>query len=88
MRFIDIGNKHGDDDIEVIFDNHKKYITSPFQRAYVWDEYQVTGLLNAINDLVTMKSTDDYSFGTPVLRRTKSNNMYEIVDGQQRIVNF
>lgn len=85
MRFIDIGNKHSDDDIEVIFDNHKKYITSPFQRAYVWDEYQVTGLLNAINDLVTMKSTDDYSFGTPVLRRTKSNNMYEIVDGQQRI---
>ena len=65
--------------------NEEKYVIPPFQRPYRWGETQVTTLMNDLLDFFTKHSNDaeTYSLGTIVCE--SSGNLYEILDGQQRL---
>lgn len=65
--------------------NEERYVIPPFQRPYRWGETQVTTLMNDLLDFFTKHSNDGetYSLGTIVCE--SSGNLYEILDGQQRL---
>lgn len=63
------------------------YIVPSFQREYVWEEEQVTELLEDIH--TEFSSTDhdrdsEYFIGSIVVC-TRPDGVYEIIDGQQRM---
>lgn len=62
------------------------YITVPnYQRAYSWDvDKQVKQFLEDIDDYIASKSSTFYYFGH-FLFEDKTNQFYEIIDGQQRL---
>lgn len=75
--------------IEKLFDDF--YIVPDYQREYVWQEKHVEQLLN---DVYTefpppefRNKSDDYFIGSIVVcsGADRTNNLYEVIDGQQRI---
>lgn len=57
-----------------------------YQRPYKWTEKNVN---NLIDDIISNKDKSEYRLGTLVLHQTKQEDddyIFEIVDGQQRIV--
>lgn len=67
-------------------DNEIQKITVPsYQRAYSWEEKQLDQF---IGDLIEMTSKDKkgYYFGHFIFE--KSNNNFQVIDGQQRITTF
>ena len=67
-------------------DNEIQKITVPsYQRAYSWEEKQLNQF---IGDLIEMTSKDKkgYYFGHFIFE--KSNNNFQVIDGQQRITTF
>lgn len=52
-----------------------------YQRAYAWEEKNVEELLQDIDQ----SHPHDYFIGSIVVNQTKNENIWEVVDGQQRI---
>jgi uncharacterized protein with ParB-like and HNH nuclease domain len=65
-----------------IFQNF--YLVPDYQREYVWEEKQVTQLLNDISEEFDEAGTPEYFIGTIVVSMGQ-NNKYEVIDGQQRL---
>lgn len=63
---------------EVLID--KKLKIPAYQRIYCWQEKTVVQLLN---DLVNI--SDEYCIGSIIIQK-KEDNIYDIIDGQQRLV--
>lgn len=75
----------------VIMDNHLKmipvskifsnvhYEVPIYQRNYAWDSDQIEQLIEDI-----MSTDDDYFLGNLIVNQ-KDNNVYEVIDGQQRL---
>ena len=56
-----------------------------FQRPYVWDEEQFEALIDSFLD--SPDNTMPF-FGSIILKKTKDDNRYLIIDGQQRVTTF
>ena len=60
-----------------------------YQRGYRWTSQEATDLLNDINDFKPRQihNTDDKTWYClqPIVVKYKSNNIYEVIDGQQRL---
>ena len=50
-----------------------------YQRNYAWETDQIEQLIEDINS-----SKDDYFLGNLIVNQ-KENNVYEVIDGQQRL---
>ncbi|WP_375470094.1 DUF262 domain-containing protein [uncultured Nostoc sp.] len=75
--------------IDKLFDDF--YSIPPYQREYVWEEKQVEQLLYDVHKefppLEFRHKSDDYFIGSIVVCPSSdgTNNLYEVIDGQQRI---
>ena len=63
-----------------IFDTDVKYVIPLYQRAFAWEEKQLTQLIEDINDVA-----DDANYYMGTLIVSRQDNAYEVVDGQQRL---
>ena len=66
-----------------VFDTEMTYEIPLYQRGYAWKEKQLTQLLEDIQDV---KDGMDYYIGSLVVSR--HDNVYEVVDGQQRLTSL
>ena len=66
-----------------IFDTDMEYIVPLYQRAYAWEDKQLTQLVEDIEDVA-----DDANYYIGSLIVSKQNGRYEVVDGQQRLTSL
>ena len=68
-------------DDTTLFDRGACYVIPRYQRAYAWEDKEIVQLIEDIND-----STGDYYIGSLVVAKVKGKEeVYEVVDGQQRL---
>lgn len=71
------------DNKKTIFDTDMSYVIPLYQRAYAWEEKQLTQLIEDISDV----SKDvNYYIGSLIV--SEQNNTFEVVDGQQRLTSL
>ena len=60
-----------------------------YQRGYRWTEQEVNDLLNDINEFIPREISDTeektWYCLQPVVVKSRSENEYEVIDGQQRL---
>lgn len=66
-----------------IFSNDK-YVIPLYQRGYAWEEKQIRQLIEDINDIEENES--NYYIGSLIVY--KKDNVYEVIDGQQRLTSL
>jgi hypothetical protein len=67
-----------------LFSNGRKYVVPPFQRNYSWTQTEWQDLWSDV--LRAVSSGDDHYLGAVVLRRAGGeSDLYEVIDGQQRL---
>lgn len=66
-----------------IFDTEIEYIIPLYQRAYAWEDKQLTQL---IEDILDVSEGANYYIGSLVV--SKNHGKYEVVDGQQRLTSL
>lgn len=66
-----------------IFDTDMEYIIPLYQRAYAWEDKQLTQLIEDIEDV---DEDTNYYIGSLIV--SKENGRYEVVDGQQRLTSL
>lgn len=64
------------------------YIIPDYQREYVWQEKEVTQLLEDISDAIDSSSNQQYFIGTILVSPSQEKNYFEVIDGQQRLTTF
>ncbi|SFH77911.1 GmrSD restriction endonuclease domain-containing protein [Halpernia frigidisoli] len=66
--------------------NDDKYIIPVYQRNYEWKKEQIEQLLIDIKDYFIEENDKNYYIGTLIVDKKKTkNNVYETIDGQQRL---
>lgn len=60
------------------------YVVPPYQREYVWEEKNVSQLLNDVYDEYINDRNSEYFIGSIVVNK-RNDGTYEVIDGQQRI---
>ena len=70
---------------ENIFNRGEKYIIPLYQRAYAWEDKQLIALIEDIMDIDEALDTK-YYIGSLIV--AKSEDYYEVVDGQQRLTSL
>jgi len=60
------------------------YVVPPYQREYVWQEKNVSQLLNDIYDEYIDDRNSEYFIGSIVVNK-REDGTYEVIDGQQRV---
>ena len=69
------------DNVALFDDKGARYVIPLYQRAYAWEDEEIVQLIDDIND-----STGDYYIGSLVVAKVKGKEeVYEVVDGQQRL---
>ena len=69
------------DNVALFDDKGAHYVIPLYQRAYAWEDEEIVQLIDDIND-----STGDYYIGSLVVAKVKGKEeVYEVVDGQQRL---
>lgn len=63
-----------------IFDADAEYVIPLYQRAYAWEDKQITQFIEDINDV---EKKAKYYIGALIV--SKDGDQYEVVDGQQRL---
>ena len=66
-----------------IFDTDMEYIIPLYQRAYAWEDKQ---LMQLIEDILDVAEGANYYIGSLIV--SKKHNIYEVVDGQQRLTSL
>ena len=77
--------ENGQKRISELFDGRKIFHIPKYQRAYAWEEPQ---LKDFVEDIENQHPNRNYFFGTILLQAKEKHNgfdMFDIVDGQQRI---
>lgn len=70
--------------VDELFD--KKFFIPSYQRGYRWTKTQINELLDDLYDFVShSKSENDYYCLQPIIVKAKSDKLWELVDGQQRL---
>lgn len=75
----------GEKTIRTLFDSSTIFNIPKYQRAYAWEEEQLSAF---VEDLENQDTNKDHFFGTILLRKPEPEgdfNIIDIVDGQQRI---
>jgi hypothetical protein len=72
-----------DKTLSSLFEKNKKLKVPAYQRAYAWEEKQLSQF---ISDMLEFKDKDGYYYGHFILE--ESMDYLEIIDGQQRITTF
>ncbi len=67
----------------IIFDTETEYTIPLYQRAYAWEDKQITQLIEDISDV---PDDDFYYIGALIV--SKQGNKFEVVDGQQRLTSL
>ncbi|MCB1177885.1 MAG: DUF262 domain-containing protein, partial [Leptospiraceae bacterium] len=65
---------------KLFFDNN--YLVPIYQRNYAWEEKHIEQLIDDINDF--KDSENDYFLGNLIVNQRESN-LFEVIDGQQRL---
>lgn len=78
-----VNELHIVDDSNNIFDTDIEYIIPLYQRAYAWEEKQLSQLVDDINDVA---EGANYYIGSLIV--SKQNGRYEVIDGQQRLTSL
>lgn len=73
-----------DSNEDCIFKNNITFIIPEYQRKYSWKEKNIDELLDT---LINNENLNELFMGT-ILYNTIENNVYEIIDGQQRLITF
>ncbi|WP_418968496.1 DUF262 domain-containing protein [Alloscardovia omnicolens] len=66
-----------------LFNGKDKYIIPLYQRAYAWEDKQITQLIEDINDV---SEDENYYIGSLIVAKREAG--YEVVDGQQRLTSL
>ena len=66
-----------------IFNTPKEYVIPLYQRAYAWEDKQLTQLVEDIEDVA---EKNNYYIGSLIV--SEQNGRYEVVDGQQRLTSL
>ena len=66
-----------------IFDTDTKYTIPLYQRAYAWEDKQLTQLVEDISDI-----SDDANYYIGSLIVSRQGQIFEVVDGQQRLTSL
>ena len=66
-----------------LFDTENDYIIPLYQRAYAWEDKQLTQLVEDISDV-----SEDANYYIGSLIVSKQGSKYEVVDGQQRLTSL
>lgn len=66
-----------------VFDTDMEYIIPLYQRAYAWEDKQLTQLVEDIEDVA---ENANYYIGSLIV--SKQNGRHEVVDGQQRLTSL
>lgn len=65
---------------------NKKFFIPSYQRGYRWTKTQIDELLDDLYDFIShSKDSNDYYCLQPIIVKAKSNDEWELVDGQQRL---
>ncbi len=72
-------------DVEKCFTNF--YIVPDYQREYVWEEMQVSQLMEDLLEAYYSNRGKEYFLGSLVVYK-KENGEFELIDGQQRMTTF
>ena len=67
-----------------VFSDPIKYTIPDYQRPYSWTTDEAIQLLEDIEEAIELK-TQEYFIGSIILIKKPNENIYEVVDGQQRI---
>src|SRR5690606_25974383 len=70
-------------DLGNLFNDATKLKVPSYQRAYAWEEEQLNQF---VSDMLEMKDKGGYYYGHFILEKT--NDGFEIIDGQQRLTTF
>ncbi|MCL2128979.1 MAG: DUF262 domain-containing HNH endonuclease family protein [Treponema sp.] len=62
-------------------DNGIEYIIPLYQRSFAWEENHIYKLLEDINDF----REESYYLGSLIVSKSVDKNVYEVIDGQQRL---
>ena len=77
IRFTDLA-------VQKLFQNF--YIIPEYQREYVWGEKEVKQLVNDIYEQFSANPEAEYFLGSVVVCKSKGEDKYEVIDGQQRLI--
>lgn len=66
-----------------LFDIDMEYVIPLYQRAYAWEDKQLTQLIEDISDI-----TDETNYYIGSLIVSRQDNKFEVVDGQQRLTSL
>lgn len=66
-----------------LFDTDMEYVIPLYQRAFAWEDKQITQLIEDISDI---SDETNYYIGSLIV--SKQDNKYEVVDGQQRLTSL
>lgn len=70
-------------DKQTLFDSDARYLIPRYQRAYAWQDDEIIQLIDDINGI---NNDENYYIGSLIVAKIKDqNNIYEVVDGQQRL---
>ncbi|MCQ2204372.1 MAG: DUF262 domain-containing HNH endonuclease family protein [Bacteroidales bacterium] len=70
--------------IKHLFEEEKQYIVPIYQRDYAWTHKEAKQLIDDIRDYIVDNKERSYYIGSLVVY-SKGDNLYEVVDGQQRL---
>lgn len=67
---------------QTLFDTTDLYVIPRYQRAYAWEDKEIIQLIDDINGI---NESGNYFIGSLVVSKQNDKNIYEVVDGQQRL---
>lgn len=71
--------------IDMLLSSSLRYQVPPYQRDFSWESNdQIVDFWSDLNE--SMKRNKDHFFGNILLRKTENEDMFDILDGQQRLV--
>ncbi|MCL2146736.1 MAG: DUF262 domain-containing HNH endonuclease family protein [Synergistaceae bacterium] len=65
----------------IFSDKTAQYIIPLYQRAFAWEDKELSQLIEDINDF----KEDNYYIGSLIVSKKEGENLYEVIDGQQRL---
>ena len=73
-------------DIKSLFSEEKALRIPDYQRGYCWKQDNIIGLLDNIQQWQANHQEGCYQIGSIVLSRKANGNIYNVIDGQQRLL--
>jgi len=65
----------------IFSDKNIKYTIPLYQRAFAWEDKEISQLIEDIKDF----KEDNYYIGSLIVAKKDNENLYEVIDGQQRL---